>query len=52
MACLLEAQTRAAIWQALSSGQTPSQASRLALGSGTSAGTTTAGGGMEAATDG
>jgi peptide/nickel transport system ATP-binding protein len=45
VACLLEAQTRAAIWQALRSGQTPSQASRLARGSGTSAGTTTADGG-------
>jgi peptide/nickel transport system ATP-binding protein len=51
VACLLEAQTRAAIWQALSSGQTPSQASRLAGGSDTGAGTTTADRGAEAATD-
>jgi peptide/nickel transport system ATP-binding protein len=50
VACLLDAQTRAAIWQALSSGQTPSQASRLVLGSDASAGTTTAGGGADGAT--
>jgi peptide/nickel transport system ATP-binding protein len=51
VACLLEAQTRAAIWQALRSGQTPSQASLLAGGSETGARTTAAGGGAEVATD-